>query len=116
LAGSQHEDRMKEIEERSRKNHEMIFEACKHFTTLNTAAALIVVALFRETSTGVLGAFWPLVCFGGSLVICAYGMIATALGGLENERVAISAGGTLIGGASIFFLGLVWAVFSALPG
>ncbi|MDP9476232.1 MAG: hypothetical protein M3R38_11230 [Actinomycetota bacterium] len=115
MAGSEFEDRMKDIEERSRKNHEMIFEACKHFTTLDTAAALIVVALFRETSTGILGALWPLVCFGLSLVVCAYGMIATAMGGLENERAAISAGSTLISGASIFFLGLVWAVYAALP-
>ncbi len=111
MAGNETEDRMKEIEEQSRKNHEMIFEACKHFTTLDTAAALVVIAIFRETVPGVLGALWPLVCFGLSMVVCAYGMIVTALAGLGNTRAEISAGGTLILGASIFFLGLVWTVF-----
>ena len=110
------EERLKDLEEQSRKNHEMTFEACKHFTTLDTAAALVVVAIFREMDTGVFGALWPLVCFGLSLVVCAYGMIVTALGGLGHTRAAISAGSALIGGASIFFLGLVWAVVTALPG
>jgi hypothetical protein len=107
---------IRDLQDRARKNHEMVFEACKHFTTLDTAAALIVVAIFRETGAGVVGAIWPLVCFGISLVVCAYGMIVTALGGLENTKASTSAGGALIGGASVFFLGLVWTVAAAIPG
>lgn len=104
-----------DIPELNRKNHEMVFEACKHFTTLDTAAALVLVAIFRETSVGVIGALWPLVCFAISLLSCAFGMMTTALRGLDDARAATSAGGSLIFGASVFFLGLVATVVTALP-
>lgn len=109
-------DPIKEHRERERGNHGMLFEACRHFTTLDTAAALIVVAIFRETEAGIVEVVWPLVCFLISLIVCAYGMIVTALRGLGNFRAARSTSYALIGGASAFFLGLVWAVAKALPG
>ncbi len=108
----------KDIEERSRKNHGMVFEACKHFTTLDTAAALVLAAVFRETSVGGAGLFWPLILFGLSLVACAFGMMSTAMRGLEDEKTAISAGTSLILGASVFFFfffGFIVTVVTILP-
>lgn len=105
----------REIKDEYRKNHEMVFEACKHFTTLDTAAALVLVAVFREAGVGINGAFWPLLCFGISLVSCAIGMMTTALRGLEDNKAALSATGSLIFGASVFFFGLVVTVFTVLP-
>lgn len=106
---------LKDLQARAHKNHEMTFEACKHFTTLDTAAALIVVALFRETDAGVFKAIWPLACFGLSLVVCAYGLIITAIAGLQNNRAAMSAAVALIVGALVFLLGLGWVVAVAIP-
>lgn len=112
--GSRNGDRRRNLNQRFRKNHEIMFEACKHFTTLDTAALLIVVAVFREPGYGLSVVVWPLVWFGLSLALCAYGMLATALGGLDNTKVAISAGGALIAGALVFFAGLVQTVLALL--
>ncbi len=106
---------LKDLQEQAHKNNEMTFEACKHFTTLDTAAALIVVAIFRETENGVLGAIEPLFCFAGSLIVCAYGLLVTAIAGLQNNKAAISTAGSLILGASVFFVGLMWTVLAAIP-
>ena len=54
----------RDIEERLRKQHEVMFEACKHFTTLNTAAVLIAVAIFRATVTGLSAVLWQLFFLG----------------------------------------------------
>ncbi len=99
-------DWRKDLEEKARKQHEIMFEACKHFTTLNTAVVLIVVAIFRELGSVSL-ASGPLILFAFSLFLCGYGMITTALGGLGNTKVATSTGFTLVVGALAFFIALL---------
>ena len=49
------------------------FEFFKHFTTLNTAAALVVVAL-HDLASGAMGLVVPLLAFGASLVVSLDGM------------------------------------------
>ena len=60
-------------------HHELVVEACKHLTTLDTAA-LIVVAIFGELSISFAGAAASLLAFGISLVCCVWGMLITATG------------------------------------
>jgi hypothetical protein len=110
-------DWRRDLDESIRENHKLSFEACKHFTTLDTAAALFVVAVFRETDAGMGAAVVPLLFFGISLVFCSFGLVGTALGGLPNMREmrqVSSLSAALICGALAFFMGLFFTVAIAL--
>ena len=52
--------------------------------------------------------------FTESLALCSYGMLATALGGLGNDKVAISTGGALLVGFVVFVAGLIQTVLAVL--
>src|SRR3712207_2334673 len=52
------------------------FELLKHITTLDTASALIVVAIYRDINANPIATALALVAFGLSLVVAVYGMIA----------------------------------------
>ena len=92
----------------SQQGGHFFFEACKHFTTLDTASALVVVALHQRADLYL----WPLAFFGFSLLCSTYGMVALALRGTAPEGIAGARSGLLFGIAG-FLLGLVVAFLGA---
>ena len=46
----------KDLAEQQRQHHQLVFEACKHLTTLDTAAALILLGILRELGISFAGA------------------------------------------------------------
>jgi tellurite resistance protein TehA-like permease len=96
-------------EDRGQQRGHFFFEACKHFTTLSTASALVVVVLNQRDDLYL----WPLAFFGFSLLCTTYGMVALALrgGGSDGFSEARSA---LLFGIAGFLLGLVAAFLGAV--
>ena len=85
------------------------FEACKHFTTLSTASALVVVDLNQRDDLYL----WPLAFFGFSLLCTTYGMVALALRGAGPDGVS-EARSALLFGIAGFLLGIVVAFLGAV--
>jgi hypothetical protein len=110
----QQQQMRKDYEEEVRQQHQLVFDACKHFTTLDTALALILLAVLRELGVELSAAIWPLAAFGFSLIACVYGMLATAMGGLGVLRHAISASNALFIGIACFLVGLFYSVIYIL--
>ena len=79
------------------------FEAAKHLTTLNTAAALVVVALNRNIDL----ALWPLLFFALSLAAGVTSMSFLSISGPSRRAVFALA---VAGGA---FVAGVYGVFGA---
>jgi hypothetical protein len=104
----------KDYEEGIRQQHQLVFDACKHFTTLDTAMAVILLAVYRELDVSLSAAIWPLLAFGLSLLSCVFGMLETAMGGIGEVRRAISASNALFVGVLMFVLGLFYSVIYAL--
>jgi hypothetical protein len=90
-------------DEDRRQQHGFVFEACKHFTTLNTAAALVVVVLHRDPGLYL----WPLPFFGVSLVASLYGVFAIATLDVDREAGAAQANVSLVIATITFFVGVV---------
>jgi hypothetical protein len=95
-------------DEDRRQQHGFLFEACKHLTTLNTAAALVVLVLHREP-----GLFlWPLPFFGVSLAAALYGVFAIATldpeeaGAAQATNCLVVATFAFLGGLIFAFMGL----------
>ncbi len=63
-------------EQRRMETMKVHFELLKHITTLDTASALIVVAIYRDINANPIATALALVAFGLSLVVAVYGMIA----------------------------------------
>lgn len=107
MAGS-YEDRKEGIK--------LIFEILKHLTTLNTAAALVVLAIGREVEVALGALVVALMLFGSSVVVCLFGMVSVS--GLLSEgeagadeydwgyplRLCAVASGLFIGGFILFAL------------
>lgn len=87
-----------------RQQHGFLFEACKHLTTLNTAAALVALARHRDAD------LWPLPFFGVSLATSAYGMLVLALMGTGEKGLSRATGGLVIG--AITFVGGLYSAFA----
>ena len=94
-----------------RQQHQFVFETFKHFATLNTAAAPVVVALYRylDLKTGTV--IVPLIIFGVSLVLCAWGMLSIALEGPSNNEKQSGTVATLLCVVVFFLLGLYWSLY-----
>lgn len=91
----------RQSDEDLRQRHGFFFEACKHLTTLDTAAALVVLALNRNAGVYL----WPLLFFGLSLVSCTIGMLYLALRGTGADALSPAKTG-LVFGAVTFLAGL----------
>jgi hypothetical protein len=115
---SERRDGHKDLKESMREQHQLVFDACKHFTTLDTAMTLIVLVVSRELGVGLSAVVWPLFLFGASLLACIFGMLETAMGGQGASRRVISASNALFIGVLCFTVGLIYIVFytiSATP-
>ena len=106
-----HGDWRREIDEQIRQGNQFFFETFKHFTTLDTAAALIVIGLYRYLGVEAAAVLGPLIAFGFSLALCAFGMLSVALGGLNEIKLLSRATVLLITGVIAFFVGLYWSVY-----
>ena len=111
---SEQRDWRRDLEEDLRQQHQLVFDACKHFTTLDTAMALLLLAVFRDLGVALSAAILPLLAFGLSLLACVHGMLDTAMGRLGVMRHAISATSSLFVGVVLFVLGLFYSVIYAL--
>jgi hypothetical protein len=92
-----------------RQQYGFLFEGCKHLTTLNTAAALVVLAVHQEAGLSL----WPLLFFGLSLVASLYGMVAIAITETWEEGPA-HANGSLVSAALAFVVGLLFAFLGGI--
>ena len=93
-----------------RQQHQLVFETFKHFATLNTAAAPVVVVLYRYLSLEAGTVIAPLIIFGVSLVLCVWGMLSIALGGLSINDNQAGTTIILLGIVVSFLLGLYWSL------
>ncbi len=100
------EGRQHRSDEDLRQQHGFFFEACKHLTTLDTAAALVVLALYREAGVYL----WPLLFFGLSLVSCTIGMLSLALRGTGADGLSPATTGLMLG--AITFLAGLFTTFT----
>jgi hypothetical protein len=85
--------------EDTRQQHGFFFEMCKHLTTLDTAALLVVLAMHEELSAFL---FWSLLLFGVSLFFSTIGMLVVALAGTSIESISRATNFLLLG--SVTFL------------
>lgn len=92
-----------------RQQHGFFFEMLKHLTTLDTAAALVILTVHKDLG----GYLFPLALFLISLFFSVIGMLVVALRGTDIESIS-RATNFLILGSSTFLLGVLstiaWAV------
>lgn len=93
-----------------RQQYGFFFEACKQLTTLNTAAALVVLALNREAGLYL----WPLMFFGISLAGSTWGMLAVALKGTNIAGISTATNGLVV--AAITFVAGLFTTFAGTVG
>ena len=89
------------------------FEIAKRFTTLDTAAILIYLAMSNQFSDRPL--WWPLGFFVVSAIGATVSMLATGMRGISSNRFYVGNAGmvfALVG----FFVGLVYSIFVILSG
>jgi hypothetical protein len=91
-----------------RQQYGFLFEACKHLTTLNTAAALVVLVLHRDAGLYL----WPVPFFGLSLAVSAYGMLAITLIGTGEDGPAHAAHSLVI--AALTFVTGLYVAFGGV--
>jgi hypothetical protein len=95
-------------DEDRRQQHGFLFEACKQFTTLNTATTLVVLALYRDAGLSL----WPVPFLGCSLLVSVYGMYAIAIYGTEEMGPAHATNSLMI--AAITFVGGIYLAFAGV--
>jgi hypothetical protein len=91
------------------KTRDRYFEAFKHMTTLNTAGALVLLAIYREGAAVIVQVFLSMAGFGISLLLSLYGMyLTTAKEDIEAKgyRVRWSEYALLAWALRVFFLGV----------
>lgn len=82
------------------------FELFKHLTTLDTAASVVVLAVYRELPKGIVGSLGALLGFASSLLACLLGMLGFALRGeIRNPS-----------DAQFYFVLVLFGVFAFLFG
>ena len=69
---------MSDPEGRRTEGLKLMFEILKQQATLDTAAALVVIAFGREFGASVVAVVLSLVLFGVSIVLCLFGMLWVA--------------------------------------
>lgn len=87
------------------------FEIAKHFTTLNTAAILVFLAVSREADLPL----WIAGLFVFSLIGAVVSMLVTGLIGVSGNRYAVGNIGMAVAVAG-FFVGLLYSIFHSIMG
>jgi hypothetical protein len=95
-------------EHRREETLKLYFKCFKHLTTLNTATALVVLAIYRDTSLSDLA----ISAFSVSLITSLYGILSIPQSKfIEGEGFSLSL--LLIAASVVFFIG-VFAAFVAV--
>jgi len=131
VSGGHNGPGISESEDRERRAEEfakLCFEYFKHLTTLSTAGAVVVLAVYRELTVGTVLLAATLVLFGVTILTCVISMMAcTTHFSSSPYRVSERNLGWLMAGASISFVTGVesfmplmiqlpnWANFVLLP-